>query len=172
MALTTEAHAHNLAATSLRFFNVAGAYKDAGERHNPETHIIPLTIHAITGKRDKFTLFGTDYPTPDGTCVRDYIHVLDLARAIEMALSSTPNGEHRIYNLGTGTGFSNQQLVDTVKKVTGEDFVVEYGDRRPGDPPTLVAGNQLAREGLGWEPKHSTLEEMIGDAWRFHQEVA
>lgn len=172
MALTSEATAYNLAATSLRFFNVAGAYKDAGERHEPETHIIPLTLHAIDGKRDAFTLYGNDYPTPDGTCVRDYIHVLDLARAIEMALNTTKNGQHNIYNLGTGTGFSNKEIVDAVKKVTGHDFKVEYGDRRPGDPPALVAANAHAREGLGWEPQHSSLEEMIGDAWRFDKSLS
>ncbi len=172
MALTSESIAHDLAATSLRFFNVAGAYADAGERHDPETHIIPLTFDAAAGKIDKFTLYGTDYPTPDGTCVRDYIHVLDLARAIELSLSSTPRGEHRIYNLGTGTGFSNKEMIEAVKKVTGKDFEVSYGERRPGDQPALVAANKRAKEMLGWEPQHSTLEKMIGDAWRFYQKIS
>ena len=169
MVLGTESHAHDLAATSLRFFNVAGAYKDAGERHNPETHIIPLALDTAAGKRDNFTLYGTDYETPDGTCVRDYIHVVDLAKAIELSLHSTKRGEHNIYNLGTGIGFSNKQILDAVKKVTGKDFVVEYGDRRAGDPPTLVASNTRAIRRLGWKPEHSSLEGMIGDAWRFYR---
>lgn len=169
MALSSEATAHGLAATSLRFFNVAGAYQDAGERHDPETHIIPLLLEALSGKRDSFMLYGTDYPTSDGTCIRDYIHVLDLARAIEMSLTSATAGQHAIYNLGTGTGFSNLQIIAAAKKVTGKDLDVVHDQRRPGDPPALVASNKRAQEHLGWEPQHSTLEEMIGDAWRFHQ---
>ena len=170
MALASEARAHELAATSLRFFNVAGAYKDAGERHEPETHIIPLALEAATGKRDAFTLYGNDYPTPDGTCIRDYIHVLDLVRAMDMSLQKTSAGTHNIYNLGTGTGFSNKEILEAVKKITGKDFKIKFGERRPGDPPSLVASNKRAKDELGWEPRHSTLEEMIGDAWRFAQE--
>jgi len=170
MALTSEATAHGLAATSLRFFNVAGSYQDGGERHNPETHIIPLALAAAAGTRPNFLLYGSDYDTPDGTCVRDYIHVLDLARAMEMALKGAQAGEHRMYNLGTGTGFSNKQVIEAVKDITGSDFPVTYGDRRPGDPPTLVASNLRAKKELGWEPIHSSLEKMIGDAWRFYQD--
>jgi UDP-glucose 4-epimerase len=169
MALSSEARTHDLAATSLRFFNVAGAFQGAGERHNPETHIIPLALDAASGRRKTFTIFGADYPTPDGTCIRDYIHVLDLARAIELSLASTKNGEHKIYNLGTGHGFSNKEILEVIKKITGKDFPVKIGDRRPGDPPKLVAANELAHKELGWQPEHSTLEEMINDAWQFHQ---
>jgi len=172
MALTSEARAHGLAATSLRFFNVAGAYGEAGERHDPEPHIIPLALDAAAGKRDAFTIFGTDYATPDGTCIRDYIHVLDLARAIEMSLNSTKSGQHKIYNLGTGHGFSNKEVVEAIKKITGKNFTVKYGDRRPGDPAALVASSERANKELGWQPEHSSLSEMIGDAWKFHQERA
>lgn len=169
MALTSESIAHNLAATSLRFFNVAGAYKDAGERHDPETHIIPLALEAAANN-STLNIFGSDYPTPDGTCVRDYIHVVDLAIAIEKSLETTKNGEHKIYNLGTGHGLSNKEIVEAVKKVTGREFTVQYADRRPGDPPTLVASSIHAKSDLGWEPRHSAIEAMIGDAWRFRQE--
>lgn len=170
MALTSESIAHNLAATSLRFFNVAGAYKDAGERHDPETHIIPLALEAAANN-STLNIFGSDYPTPDGTCVRDYIHVVDLAIAIEKSLETTKNGEHKIYNLGTGHGLSNKEIVEAVKKVTGRDFTVQYADRRPGDPPTLVASSIHAKSDLGWEPRHSAIEAMISDAWRFRQEL-
>jgi UDP-glucose 4-epimerase len=168
MALASEALAHGVAATSLRFFNLAGSYKDAGELHSPETHLIPNTLIAAAGN-DKLRIFGTDYPTPDGTCIRDYIHVLDLAIAIEKSLHKTKHGEHAIYNLGTGNGLSNKQIVDSVRSVTGREFAVNYEDRRPGDPPRLVASNDLAKKELGWEPKHSTLDEMIGSAWHFYQ---
>lgn len=172
MALTSEAGAHDLAATSLRFFNVAGSYQDAGERHNPETHIIPLALEAAAGKRATFTMYGTDYDTPDGTCIRDYIHVLDLVRAMDLSLQRTLPGQHNIYNLGTGTGFSNKEIIDAVKKTTGKDFAVTYGNRRPGDTPALVAGNAKAKNDLGWEPQHSSLEEMIGGAWKFYRELS
>ncbi len=171
MALASESIAYSLAATCLRFFNVAGAYRDAGERHDPETHIIPLALKAAT-ENGVLTIFGTDYPTPDGTCVRDYIHVLDLAIAIEKSLLLTKNGEHKIYNIGTGVGLSNKQIVETVKKVTGHAFTVDYTSRRPGDAPCVVASSNYTKEDLGWEPQHSTIENMISDAWRFRQMLA
>ncbi|MGK5679288.1 UDP-glucose 4-epimerase GalE [Actinoplanes sp. URMC 104] len=172
-ALTSEAFAHNLAAVSLRYFNVAGAYiadgHEIGERHDPETHLIPITLQAAAGKREKLQIFGDDYPTADGTCVRDYIHVHDLARAHLLALEATTAGEHRIYNLGNGNGFSNKQVVEAAREVTGAELPVEFAPRRDGDPATLVASSALAREELGWVPEKNTLQAMIGDAWTFYR---
>jgi UDP-glucose 4-epimerase len=173
MALTGEAYAHGLAAVSLRYFNVAGAHLapgvTLGERHDPETHLIPIALQVAAGRRDKLTLFGDDYPTPDGTCVRDYIHVTDLARAHLLALAAAVPGEHRIYNLGNGNGFSNRQVVQVVREVTGHPVPVATAPRREGDPATLVASSRLARDGLGWVPEKPTLAEMVGDAWEFYR---
>lgn len=168
MAITSESWAHGLAATSLRFFNVAGAYKTAGERHPEETHIIPLLLDAAAGRR-QFTMYGDDYPTEDGTCIRDYIHVYDLARAMLLALDTMKPGEHTIYNLANGEGFSNKQVIDMVKKVTGKDFPVAVGPRREGDPAVLVASSQKAKDELGWEPTRPLLEQMVTDAWEYYQ---
>jgi UDP-glucose 4-epimerase len=172
-ALTSETYAHHLAAVSLRYFNVAGAYiqddHEIGERHHPETHLIPIALQVAAGKREKLQLFGDDYPTPDGTCVRDYIHVADLARAHLLALDAATPGEHRIYNLGNGNGFSNRQVAEVAREVTGAELPVEIGPRREGDPATLVASSAKAREELGWVPQKSTLQEMIGDAWTFYR---
>jgi UDP-glucose 4-epimerase len=174
MALTSETFAHGLAAVSLRYFNVAGAYirpdgTAIGERHDPETHLIPIALQVAAGKRDKLQLFGDDYPTVDGTCVRDYIHVEDLARAHLLALSAATAGEHRIYNLGNGNGFSNKQVVEAARQVTGHELPVEIAPRRDGDPATLVASSARARAELGWVPEKNTLQAMIGDAWAFYQ---
>ena len=173
-ALTSEAFAHGLAAVSLRYFNVAGALirddgKSVGERHDPETHLIPIALQVAAGKRDKLQLFGDDYPTVDGTCVRDYIHVHDLARAHLMAVEAATGGQHKIYNLGNGNGFSNRQVVEAAREVTGTDLPVEVAPRREGDPATLVASSQRARDELGWVPEKPTLPEMIGDAWEFYR---
>ena len=172
-ALTSEAFAHRLAAVSLRYFNVAGAYihdgYEIGERHDPETHLIPIALQAATGKRDKLQLFGDDYPTVDGTCVRDYIHVQDLARAHLLALDAATAGEHKIYNLGNGNGFSNRQVVEVAREVTGAELPVEIAPRREGDPATLVASSERARAELGWVPEKNTLTDMIGDAWAFYR---
>ncbi|MCO8272458.1 UDP-glucose 4-epimerase GalE [Actinoplanes sp. TRM 88003] len=172
-ALTSEAFAHNLAAVSLRYFNVAGAYirdgHEIGERHDPETHLIPIALQVAAGKREKLQLFGDDYPTVDGTCVRDYIHVQDLARAHLLALDAATAGEHRIYNLGNGNGFSNKQVVEVAREVTGAALPVEIAPRREGDPATLVASSERAREELGWVPQKNTLQAMIGDAWTFYR---
>ena len=165
MAITSECLAHGLAATSLRFFNVAGAYKQAAERHPTETHIIPILLQVARGEREAFTIFGDDYPTPDGTCVRDYIHVHDLARAAALALDKLQAGRHGIYNLGNGDGFSNKQVIEAVERVTGKHIPVSYGPRREGDPATLIASSALAHKELGWTPAHPTLDEMIQDAW-------
>ncbi|RZU73176.1 UDP-glucose 4-epimerase [Micromonospora kangleipakensis] len=173
MALTSEAIAHDLAAVSLRYFNVAGAYlhggRAIGERHDPETHLIPLALQVAAGKREKLQLFGDDYPTVDGTCVRDYIHVEDLARAHLLALTDATPGRHRIYNLGNGKGFTNRQVVDVVREVTGHPLPVEVAPRREGDPAELVASSALAREELGWVPAKPTLHDMVGDAWAFYR---
>jgi UDP-glucose 4-epimerase len=169
MAITCESIAHGLSATSLRFFNVAGAYKDAGERHALETHIIPLVLAAAAGDSDAFTILGDDYDTSDGTCVRDYIHVIDLARAALMALEKMPKNKHSIYNLGNGRGFSNREVVEIAREVTGKDFVVKVGPRRPGDPPTLVATSAKIKQELGWEPIHPDLAPMLSAAWEFYQ---
>lgn len=172
MALTGEATAHGLAAVSLRYFNVAGAYlrpdgTALGERHEPESHLIPIALEVAAGRREKLQLFGDDYPTPDGTCVRDYIHVEDLARAHLLALGAAVAGEHRIYNLGNGNGFSNRQVVEVVREVTGHPVPVEMSPRRPGDPATLVASSTRAHDELGWQPTKPTLTEMVADAWAF-----
>jgi UDP-glucose 4-epimerase len=162
-----ECRAHGLGAVSLRYFNVAGASGPLGEDHAPETHLIPLIIQAALGKRDHVSILGTDYPTDDGTAVRDYIHVDDLARAHVLALEKSVPGRHDIYNLGTSTGYSVRQVVDAVRRVTGREFEVREEDRRAGDPPRLVAANARAREGLGWLPEKS-LDEIVGDAWAWH----
>ena len=173
MALTSEAIAHDLAAVSLRYFNVAGAYlRDGlaiGERHDPETHLIPIALDVAAGRREKLQLFGDDYPTVDGTCVRDYIHVEDLARAHLLALDAATPGRHRIYNLGNGNGFTNRQVVDVVREVTGHPVPVEVAPRREGDPAELVASSALARDELGWTPAKPTLHDMVGDAWEFYR---
>ncbi|GAA2505614.1 UDP-glucose 4-epimerase GalE [Winogradskya humida] len=173
-ALTSEAFAHGLAAVSLRYFNVAGALirEDGtaiGERHDPETHLIPITLQVAAGKREKLQIFGDDYPTADGTCVRDYIHVQDLARAHLLALDVAAPGEHKIFNLGNGNGFSNLEVVEAARQVTGAELPVEIAPQRQGDPATLVAGSQKARDELGWIPQKNTLTDMIGDAWAFYR---
>ena len=168
MAVASECPAHGLAATSLRYFNVAGAYKKFGERHKPETHIIPLALIAAAEERE-FTIFGGDYPTDDGTCVRDYIHVEDLARAHLLALNKLQAGKHNIYNLGNGSGFSNKQVLQTVEDVTGRKLKFKIGPRRPGDPAMLVASSGLAGQELGWKPQKPQLQTMVKDAWQFYQ---
>lgn len=169
MAITSECLAHGLAATSLRFFNVAGAHNGYGERHPVETHIIPIALQVAAGQRDHFSLFGEDYPTPDGTCVRDYIHVVDLARAAVLALSKLEAGKHSIYNLGNGKGFSNREVIDTVQRVTGKQLKLNVEPRREGDPAVLVASSEKARKELGWVPSKPDLETIVADAWQFYQ---
>ena len=169
MAIGSECTAHGLAAASLRYFNVAGAYRRYGERHDPETHIIPLALAAADRGRE-FTIFGDDYPTPDGTCIRDYIHVHDLARAHLLALDKLQASQHAIYNLGNGQGFSNREVVKAVEKVTGKQLAVKIGQRRAGDPAVLVASSERAKKELGWQPAKPALETIITDAWEFYQE--
>jgi UDP-glucose 4-epimerase len=151
-----------------RYFNVAGASKERGEDHDPETHLIPVALQTLLGKRDTFTIFGTDYDTPDGTAIRDYVHVLDLVDAHIAAIErlDEPLGA---MNLGTANGFSVQQIADAVTRVTGRELPVELGPRREGDPAALVADSTRARETLGWSPHRSTLDDMIGSAWDWFQ---
>jgi UDP-glucose 4-epimerase len=159
------AKARGLAAVSLRYFNVAGAKGPFGEDHNPETHLIPLVLEAARGERDRVEIYGTDYPTPDGTAVRDYIHVEDLGRAHLLALDAAEEGEHRIYNLGNGEGFSVRQVIETAREVTGREITAVEAPRRPGDPPVLVASSEKIRRELGWKPEKPELATMISDAW-------
>ena len=163
--LTSYATAYDFAAVSLRYFNVAGAAYGLGERHTTETHLIPIALQVVAGTREAMTVYGEDYPTPDGTCIRDYIHVSDLADAHLLALTAPAPGEHRIYNLGNGTGFSVQQVVDAVREVTGHAVPVEVGARRAGDPAQLVASSDRIRTDLGWKPQHTDLAGIVRDAW-------
>jgi UDP-glucose 4-epimerase len=163
--LTSYAVAHGFAAVSLRYFNVAGAAYGLGERHALETHLIPLALQVAAGQRESLTVYGEDYPTPDGTCIRDYVHVGDLAEAHLLALPAPAAGEHRIYNLGNGTGFSVREVVDAVREVTGHPVPVTVGPRRSGDPARLVAASDRIRADLGWAPRHTDLAGIVRDAW-------
>lgn len=176
-ALRDETIAHGLGATSLRYFNVAGAHVTPtgeliGERHDPETHLIPIALQVAYGTRDVLPLYGVDYPTPDGTCVRDYIHVSDLAEAHLLALGAIEPGTHRIFNLGNGAGFSNREVIEVVREVTGHPVPVDVAPRRPGDPAVLVASADRARIDLGWKPAKPHLHEIVRDAWQFAQVTA
>jgi UDP-glucose 4-epimerase len=166
-AITSYATTHGLGATSLRYFNVAGAHGRFGERHATETHLIPIVLQVALGQRDKVQIYGEDYPTPDGSCIRDYIHVTDLADAHLLALTHAEPGEHRIYNLGSGTGFSVKQVIEACRSVTGEEIPATVADRRPGDPAVLVASSELARDELGWRPTRTDLATIVRDAWSF-----
>jgi UDP-glucose 4-epimerase len=173
LCLRNYADAYGIAAVSLRYFNVAGALhttggQSYGERHATETHLIPNALRAAAGTRDPMPLFGTDYPTPDGTCVRDYIHVVDLADAHLRALSAAGPGEHEVINLGSGSGYSVREVLAAVGEVTGNEVPVVEAPRRAGDPPVLVASNHKAADVLGWRPARE-LTAMIDDAWRFEQ---
>jgi UDP-glucose 4-epimerase len=163
-----ECRAHGLAAASLRYFNVAGARGELGEDHDPETHLIPLVLRAAAGVSDHVKVFGTDYPTRDGTAVRDYIHVEDLGVAHALALDAAEAGRHAIYNLGTGHGYTVKEVVESARRVTGREIPMEEEPRRPGDPPELVAASDRIRRELGWEPRKD-LDAMISDAWAWHQ---
>lgn len=164
--------AYGLKYVALRYFNACGADLDAeiGENHNPESHLIPLILDAAAGKREDIKIFGTDYPTPDGTCVRDYVHVIDLAQAHILALKYLMDGnESNNFNLGNGKGFSVKEMIDVTKKVTGIDFKVTEVERRAGDPPELVADSKKAKEILGWKPQYADLETIVSSAWKWHQ---
>ncbi|WP_428513868.1 UDP-glucose 4-epimerase GalE [Roseovarius sp.] len=164
--------AHGLHHVIFRYFNVAGADPEAevGEFHQPETHLVPLILDAVDGKRDALTIFGTDYDTPDGTCIRDYVHVCDLVDAHVLGLKWLEDGKQsRVFNLGTGDGFSVREVIDHARSITKKDVPVVEGLRRPGDCTKLVSGSERAVSELGWNPSRSTLDEMIRDAWRWHQ---
>ena len=164
--------AYGLRSVCLRYFNAAGADPEGriGERHDPETHLIPLTLQAANGQRERLSILGTDYETPDGTCVRDYIHIVDLCQAHLLALEKLWAGaESAIYNLGNDRGFSVREVIDTAQKVTGRAIPVVNGPRRPGDPARLVADSRKAREELGWGPSYPDLETIIRHAWRWEQ---
>jgi UDP-glucose 4-epimerase len=164
--------AYGLRSVCLRYFNAAGADPEGelGERHEPESHLIPLTLQAASGRRPAIALFGTDYDTPDGTCIRDYVHVADLCEAHWLALQSLLAGaKGSAYNLGNGSGFSVREVIETARRVTGRDINVVEQERRAGDPARLVADSAAAREQLGWQPRFASLETIVEHAWRFEQ---
>ena len=152
---------------ALRYFNVAGTAADGslGEDHDPETHLIPVLLQTALGIREKVTVFGTDYPTPDGTCIRDYVHVEDLCAAHIVAMNALEPGDGRFYNLGIGKGYSVREVLDATKRVTGREIAVEYGDRRPGDPPVLFANADKIRQELGWSARYTEIDEIVATAW-------
>jgi len=164
-------NAYGLKYVALRYFNVAGAHEsaDIGEDHDPESHLIPMCIQAAQGKIALFKLYGDDYETPDGSCIRDYVHVMDLADAHILALKKLERKPvSATYNLGSQHGFSNKEIIAKVKEITGKDFPVEVNPRRPGDPPTLIASSQKIRNELGWNPTRTTIETIISTAWAWH----
>jgi UDP-glucose 4-epimerase len=170
-ALGFYANAYGLGYTSLRYFNAAGAAPDAaiGEDHDPETHLVPIVLQVALGQRENVQIFGTDYPTRDGTCVRDYIHVCDLAQAHILAMERIEPGKGGWYNLGNGNGYTVREVLQVARKVTGRKIPAEVGPRRPGDPPELVASSaKIARE-LGWKPQYPDLEMIVETAWRWHE---
>ena len=153
---------------ALRYFNAAGASKQYGEDHDPETHLIPLVLQVALGQREHIEVYGTDYPTRDGTCIRDYIHVIDLAQAHILALKALEDGS-RVYNLGNGRGFSVREVVETAREVTGHPIPIVAGPRRPGDPAELIAASDKIRRELGWEPQYADLRQIIESAWLWHR---
>jgi len=162
--------AYGLRSIALRYFNAAGASPDAvlGERHDPETHLIPLALRAATGEIPELTVFGTDYDTPDGTCIRDYIHIVDLCDAHMLALQHLTNGgESRAYNLGNGQGYSVKEVIQVAERISGKKIPVQYGPRRAGDPPRLVANARKIHKDWGWSPRFAALEQIIEHAWRW-----
>ncbi len=161
---------HGLRCASLRYFNVAGAVEGRGEAHEPESHLIPLILDVAMGRRASIKIFGQDYPTADGTCVRDYVHVGDLADAHLLAFEALGNRDRLIYNIGNGQGFSVRQVVESVRRVTGHPIPVVEEPRRPGDPAVLVASSARITEELGWSPKHNDLDEIVRSAWAWHQQ--
>ena len=163
--------AHDFRAISLRYFNVAGATELNGEDHDPETHLLPLVLRVAAGDATHVQIFGQDYPTPDGTCIRDFVHVRDLAEAHLLALEATGEGDPslEVYNLGSAAGFSVREVVEAARRVTGRAIPARVLKRRSGDPPVLVASSRRARRELGWQPKHSSLEQMLADAWAWRE---
>ena len=167
-ALAEYARAHGIGGASLRYFNVAGAHGEQGERHTVETHLIPNVLAVALGERESVSVFGDDYPTPDGTCIRDYIHVTDLGRAHLLALDACEPGSHQIFNLGSGDGSSVREVIEVCRKVTGHPIPLVVAARRAGDPAVLVASSDKIQSQLGWKPEHD-LTRMVTDAWNFLQ---
>ncbi len=165
-----QSKAGKLRYVSLRYFNACGAGHNGelGEDHRPESHLIPLTIAAAMGKRGDIKIFGADYPTPDGTCIRDYIHIEDLCRAHLLALDKLNDSSELVYNLGNGRGYSVREVIDTVKKVSGKSFKVIEASRRPGDSPTLICDSTKAKKELGWQPQWHDLEKIVASVWQWH----
>lgn len=170
-ALKYYAGAYGIGYAALRYFNAAGAAPDAkiGEDHDPETHLVPIILEVALGRRDAVAIFGTDYPTPDGTCIRDYIHVYDLAQAHILAMEAIEPGKGRVYNLGNGAGYSVREVIETARRVTGHRLPVKEGPRRAGDPPALVASSEKITRELGWKPRFPALQAIVETAWRWHQ---
>lgn len=168
-ALAWLARTSDFGYAALRYFNAAGASDERGEDHRPESHLIPLTLQVAAGRRQYISVFGSDYPTPDGTAVRDYVHVLDLADAHVLALEALEPGDARSYNLGNGRGYSVREVIDVCRQVTGAAIPEVQAQRRAGDPPVLVADSGKARAELGWAPKHEGVEAMVASAWAWHQ---
>ncbi|BAZ70323.1 UDP-glucose 4-epimerase [Fischerella sp. NIES-4106] len=166
-------NAYDFKSVIFRYFNAAGADPSGklGEDHNPETHLIPLVLQTALGKRESISVFGTDYPTADGTCIRDYIHVTDLANAHVLGLEYLlTGGESEVFNLGNGSGFSVKEVIEAAKSITGRDLKVVECDRRPGDPPALIGSSDKARKILNWQPQYSSIEPIINHAWQWHQQ--
>jgi UDP-glucose 4-epimerase len=160
---------HGLHYSCLRYFNAAGAAGDQGEDHQPESHLVPIALQVALGARKDVAIFGTDYPTPDGTCVRDYVHVSDLAAAHLLVLEALKHREQLIYNLGNGKGFSVREVIDTVRKVTGHAIPAQESQRRPGDPAVLVASSEKIKRELGWQPRHMDLDSIVRSAWNWRR---
>ena len=170
-ALAEYARAYEFSFAALRYFNAAGASSDGsiGEDHHPEIHLIPLIFQAIRGQRPQIDIFGTDYPTPDGTCIRDYVHVEDLATAHLLALENLSPGKGLHYNLGTGHGFSVREVIKAAEEISGKKAPVRESARRPGDPPVLVASSEKIQRELGWNPRYTNLRAIMETAWKWHQ---
>jgi len=162
--------AYGLRFNAFRYFNAAGASEKLGEAHRHESHLIPVIIQVLLGQRDHLTIFGSDYPTNDGTCIRDYIHVLDLAEAHILALENLDKRPTAKYNLGNGSGFSNLEVVNMVEQVSGKKVNYSFGPRRTGDPAVLIASSELTKKELGWQPKYDSLEQIVESAWRWHRD--
>jgi len=160
---------HGFRYASLRYFNVAGAMGSRGEAHEPETHLIPLVLDVALGRRDHIKIYGDDYPTPDGTCIRDYIHVEDLAHAHLLAFQALTDRAPLIYNLGNGSGFSVREVIEAARRVTGHPIPALVAPRRPGDPAVLIASSEKIARELGWKPRHTTLDTIVTSAWQWHQ---
>jgi UDP-glucose 4-epimerase len=160
---------HGLHFAALRYFNACGALPGRGEAHQPESHLIPLVLRVPLGQRDSAQIYGTDYPTPDGTCIRDYIHIADLVSAHLLALDGLDERDRLIYNLGSGNGYSVREVIETARQVTGHPIPVNELPRRPGDSARLVASSEKIKRELGWAPKHDNLHEIVSSAWEWHQ---